>query len=428
MSQSSLFQQDTSFQPLAEKLRPKIWNDLVGSIIENQSFISWIKSGAKSSAIFYGPPGTGKTSIAELVSKMTNKECIKLYAFDSGVKDLREVISRARKIPASILLFVDEVHNFNKNQQDVLLDAIEKGYLSFIGATTENPAISINKALLSRVLKFELEPLREKDLEELVSRAFNYLIKNEDSKFISEDFSLLKFLSNEALEYLINSSFGDARTLINNIEIIWMLFKETILSNNTDEKSFIIRKEDLEKNISSKHFSGDSNTYYNCISALQKSMRGSDPNASIYWLARLLSGGAELASVARRILVTAAEDVGLADPQALVIANAAHDAALKLGMPEAKIPLAQAVAYIAQAPKSNLAYKAIGRAMQDCENHPPYPVPVHLRSANATCPAKSDKYKKENPITNYKYPHDYEGNWVEQEYMPEELKSRKYFA
>ncbi len=392
LSQSNIFYSSSSeFEPLAYKLRPNSLEDLVGTIKSNPAFINWIKSGVKQSAIFWGPPGTGKTTIAHLAAKHSNREFIKLQAFNSGVKDLREIVERAERMPNSILLFVDEVHSFNKNQQDILLNAVERGILIFIGATTENPAISINKALLSRTICFELKPHRYADLAMLIDRALNISSKP---------------IEDAAKDYLIKSSYG----------------LELLINNSTET----ITEELCKEIISKKFFSGDPNTYYDCVSALQKSMRGSDVTASLYWLARLLHAGAELESICRRILVTAAEDVGIADPQALVIANAAHDAALKLGMPEARIPLAEAVVYIAQAPKSNTSYKALTKALNDCENHPPYPVPEHLRNLHVhSCPAKSDNLGT-NPKTGYKYPHDYPGNCVEQQYMPDELINRKY--
>lgn len=406
-SQANIFYTDTEFQePLAHRMRPGTIDELVGSIKKNPAFLNWLAGGIKQSAIFWGPPGTGKTSIAHLASKYGKKDFVKLQAFNSGVKDLREVISRAEKIPGRIILFVDEVHSFNKSQQDILLNAIESGILIFIGATTENPGVSINRALLSRVLKFELKPHSYKDLEELVKRSLETESKSMEDK---------------AIDYLIKASYGDARHLLTNLEL---------LINNSDKE---INYELTQEIISKKLFAGDPNSYYDCVSALQKSLRGSDVDAALYWLARLLSGGAELEAVARRILVTASEDVGIADPQALVIANSAYQAALKLGMPEARIPLAQAVVYIAKAAKSNHSYKALDKAINDCRNHPPYPVPEHLRNIHvdsgtslSACPAKSDNYGI-NPITKYKYPHDYPGAWVEQQYLPDELISKKYF-
>lgn len=387
-----------NFEPLAYRLRPNSIDDLVGSIKNNSAFINWLgnqnKPGVRQSAIFWGPPGTGKTSIAHLAAKYSHRDFIKLQAFNSGVKDLREIIERAERLPNSILLFVDEVHSFNKNQQDILLNAIERGILIFIGATTENPAISINKALLSRTICFELKPHRYEDLATLIDRALTLSSKTIEDK---------------AKDYLIKSSYGDARHLLTNLELVM---------NNSEE---LITEDLCQEIISRKFFSGDPNTYYDCVSALQKSLRGSDVDAAIYWLARLLHSGAELESVARRILVTAAEDVGIADPQALVIANTAYDAALKLGMPEARIPLAEAVVYIAKAPKSNWSYKALSKAMNDCLNHPPYPIPEHLRNLHVK--DTDDTQSK----TRYKYPHDYPGKWVEQQYLPDELINKKYY-
>lgn len=400
MSQANLFYSANNFSPLAHKLRPENLDQLVGDIKNHPAFINWLKSGVKQSVILWGPPGTGKTSIAHLAAKHSRREFVKLQAFNSGVKELREIIERAERLPNSILLFVDEVHSFNKTQQDILLNAVEKGILIFIGATTENPGVSINRALLSRIINFELKTLGYKDLQALVLRA-----QSQEQINIEES----------AIDHLIKSSSGDARILLTNLEL---------LVNNS---SGLINLELCEKILEKRFFAGDSNSYYDCVSALQKSLRGSDVDASIYWLARLLAGGAELEAVARRILVTAAEDVGIADPQALVVANSAYQAALSLGLPEARIPLAQAVVYIAQAPKSNKSYKALEQAWQDCLNHPPYAVPKHLRSIHIKdCPAKSNN-QGENPFTKYKYPHDYPGNWVEQQYLPDELINRKYF-
>lgn len=409
MTQSSLFEADTSFRPLAYKLRPKNINEVLG--LENNDYktaiLSWLHGGARQSALLWGPPGTGKTTIAQLAAELCNKDFIKLHAFDSGVKDLREIISCAKKCPNTMILFVDEIHNFNKSQQDVLLDALETGVLTLIGATTENPAVSVNRALLSRMIKFELKAIEYKDLSMLVDRAAAETKIN---------------ITQEARDHLIKASYGDARSLLTNYEMA-----ASLCGSEADKVSELIDLDLAQKITDGKQFSGDPNTYYDCVSALQKSLRGSDPDASLYWLGRLLNSGAELEQVARRILVTASEDVGLADNQALVIANAAYEAALKLGMPEARIPLAQAVAYIAKAPKSNTSYKAINLAMSDCRTLPPYSVPYHLREFNNTCPAKNHNYKGENPISKYKYPHDYPNNWVEQQYLPDEMQGKKYF-
>lgn len=386
MQNSLFYSQKENFLPLAEKMRPKELGEILGSIKDNPAFQAWFAQGVKQSCILWGAPGTGKTTIALVAAQKSKKEFIKIHAFNSGVREIREIIEKATKLPNSILLFVDEVHNFNKSQQDILLDAVEKSLLTFIAATTENPAVSINRALLSRCINFELKPHKHNDLASMVDRCLQ-----QENKTIEAS----------AKELLIRFACGDARALLTKLEILIDTSKDLISTEQT--------KKMLDKNL----IASDANSYYDCVSALQKSMRGSDVDASLYWLARLLSQGAELKAIARRILVTAAEDVGMADPQALVIANAAYNAALNLGMPEARIPLAQAVVYLAKAPKSNKSYQALDKALADCYNNPAFAVPKHLRNLKEA---------------DYKYPHNYPDAFIEQQYLPDELINKKYYT
>ncbi|MBI2995202.1 MAG: replication-associated recombination protein A [Candidatus Melainabacteria bacterium] len=388
--QISLFKGE---EPLAYRIRPKKTEDLIGQEHLREALSNYFKKNVPYSIILWGPPGSGKTSLAHLAKSHTKKEFIYLSGASTSVSELRDVISKSKLTPSRVILFIDEIHRLAKNQQDVLLEPLENGTLTLIGTTTENPLISITRALHSRVKVFELKPHSLIDLDKLITRA------------ITHEKGYPKYsLTEEARKLLVNSSSGDARRLLFNLEEAAKLVTDFLI----DEK---IVKTILEN--SQLQIGADEENYYNCISALQKSIRGSDADAALYWLARLLAGGADPVHVARRILVTASEDIGLADNNALGIATSAYQAAQFLGMPEARIPLAQAVIYLACAPKSNTTITSIDKAIKDATELPPYVTPMHIRNLGGK---------------GYKYPHSYKDAKVEQEYLPKELKGKKYFV
>jgi putative ATPase len=385
--QISLFKYD---EPLAFKLRPKSANDFIGQshlFGEGGVLANYLKNNAPYSVIFWGPPGCGKTTAAFLIRENSSKDFTYISGASTSVSDLREIINKSKMNPGRTILFLDEIHRLAKNQQDVLLESLESGILTLIGTTTENPLVSLTRALHSRVRVFEFKPHIEEDLEKIVIRAVKLINKN---------------ISPEAIKYLVSTSSGDARRLLFNLdEVIKSAKGEEI---NEKEVKAILENAQLQ-------IGADQDSHYNYISALQKSMRGSDPDAALYWLARLLAGGADPVLVARRILVTASEDIGLADNNALNIAINAYLSAQFLGMPEARIPLSQAVIYLSNAPKSNSSIISIDKAMKDVKELPPYQVPLHIRNLGGQ---------------GYKYPHDYKEGKVEQEYLPKELKGKKY--
>lgn len=392
-NQMSLFKSE---EPLAYRIRPTKLEEIIGQkhlLGENGVLTSYIKNNAPYSIILWGPPGCGKTTIAFLAnSNLAKKEMVYISGANTSVSELREVINKT-KSQGSITLFIDEIHRLAKNQQDVLLEPTEKGRIILIGTTTENPLIAITRALHSRVKVLELKPHNQSDLRALIERALTH----------PSGFSKHK-ITDEAMKLLISSSSGDGRRLLFNLE-------ECVRLTN----DFLITEKEI-KNIllnSQLQIGADSENHYNCISALQKSIRGSDPDAALYWLSRLLSGGADPVHIARRILVTASEDIGLADNNALTIATDAFYASQFLGMPEARIPLAQAVIYLACTPKSNTTIVSIDKAMKDAEELPPYSVPLHIRNLGGE---------------GYKYPHSYKDAKVEQSYLPEELSGKKYFV
>ncbi len=400
-----------SSAPLAERLRPTKLEDFVGQqhILGNQGAIrKQIESGRLASIILWGPPGIGKTTLAQLIAKETKRPLYKLSAINSGVKEIRAILDKVKNAgglfsSTTPLLFIDEIHRFNKSQQDSLLEAVEKGQVVLIGATTENPSFEINNALLSRCQVYTLQPLSEEELLIILKRA------------ISQD-ELLKKKSIQLKEWkaLIHFSDGDARKLLNILE-------QTILLNE-DEK-IILTDKMVEETVENIAFLYDKKgeVHYDVISAFIKSIRGSDPNAAVYWLARMIEGGEDPVFIARRLIISASEDIGLANPNALLIANAAFDAVNKIGWPEARITLSQATIYLATSPKSNSAYQAINKAQQFVKQTGNLPVPLDIRKA-PTKLMKEMGYGK-----GYKNAHRFENHFVYMDFLPRKAKNASFY-
>ena len=399
-------------QPLAERLRPTKLEDYIGQkhiIGENAVLNKMINSKRLSSFILWGPPGVGKTTLAKIIANELELPFFTLSAISSGVKDVRETIEKARQSRAFLtegnpILFIDEIHRFSKSQQDSLLGAVENGTITLIGATTENPSFEIITPLLSRCQVYTLKPLENEEIDILLNRAITQDSILKEYKFdIQEKDALYRFAG------------GDARKLLNIIEILFnsQADNSTILITNT------LVTEKLQENPLA--FDKDGEMHYDIISAFIKSIRGSDPDAAIYWLARLIAGGEDPKFIARRLVISASEDIGLANPNALLLANACFDAIHKIGWPEGKIPLAETTIYLATSPKSNSAYNAINEALSVVEKTGNLPVPLHLRNA----PTKL--MKELNYGAEYKYSHDYPNHFVLQEYLPEKLKNTKFW-
>ncbi|PWU04827.1 MAG: AAA family ATPase [Bacteroidetes bacterium] len=391
--------------PLAERLRPETLDDLVGQdhLTGKGSVLrKAIEQGKVPSMILWGPPGVGKTTIANIIAKTLNVPFYTLSAISSGVKDVREVIEKAKSETGSIL-FIDEIHRFNKGQQDALLGAVEKGTITLIGATTENPSFEVNSALLSRCLVYVLKPLGEKELIQLLHHAIE---KDEELK--------KKRIDLAETEALINISGGDARKLLNLLELV---------ANSTTKKEIRVTN-DLVMDVAQKRvalYDKSGEQHYDIISAFIKSVRGSDPNAALYWLARMIEGGEDVRFIARRMVILASEDIGNANPTALVMANATFEAVDKIGYPEANIILSQCVIYLAASPKSNSAVASIGAALEAVRQSGDLPVPMHIRNA-PTRLMKDMDYGK-----GYQYSHSYENNFSLQEYLPKELSGKKFY-
>ena len=401
--------------PLASRMRPASLDEVVGQehiIGKDKLLYRAIKADRISSVIFYGPPGTGKTTLAKVIAATTKSEFCQINATSAGKKDMEEVVEAAKKnlggYGKRTILFIDEIHRFNKGQQDYLLPFVEDGTIILIGATTENPYFEVNGALLSRSHIFELKPLSSDNIKQLLLRAVN------DSEKGMGAFKVK--LDNDALEFLSINANGDARTALNAIEL-GILTTE----RNTDGYIHIdldTASECIQKRVLKYDKTGDN--HYDNISAFIKSMRGSDPDAVIYYLARMLTAGEDIKFIARRIMICASEDVGMADPQALQLAVSASLAVERVGMPEARIILAQAACYVACAPKSNASYLAIGEAMHFVENGGVYPVPRHLQNKHA------DSYGEERE-QGYLYAHDFANHYVSQQYLPDEIKDIVFY-
>jgi putative ATPase len=397
--------------PLAERLRPKTLDDVLGQehlTGEKGTIRKMLETNTLNSLIFWGPPGTGKTTLAEIISVQSGRKFYKLSAVSSGVKDVRDVIEDAKKqnlfSGKSPILFIDEIHRFNKSQQDSLLHAVEKGWIVLIGATTENPSFEVVSALLSRSQVYVLKALSYEKLEELIDISSERYNQDEKTDF--------KIAEKEAF---IQYSGGDARKLINSVELV---LNQYINSGKKEIKNKDVL-EVLQETMALYDKNGEQ--HYDIISAFIKSMRGSDPNGAVYWLARMIAGGEDIKFIARRMLILAAEDVGLANPNALVIANNCFQAVNVIGNPEARIILSETAVYLAVSPKSNSAYMAINEAMALVKQTGNLPVPLHLRNA-PTKLMKDLNYGKE-----YKYAHSFEGNFVDQDFLPTEIKDVKLY-
>lgn len=396
--------------PLAERLRPKTLDELIGQkhlIGAGKPLSKLLASGTIPSFILWGPPGIGKTTLANIIATQLNRPFYTLSAINSGVKDVREIIDKAKNTQffnvSQPILFIDEIHRFSKSQQDSLLGAVEQGLFTLIGATTENPSFEVIRPLLSRCQVYILKPLSLEEIKELCDRALTKdVVLSERDMQVEEYDALYRF------------SGGDARKLLNIIDIIQNSQSGKVVVTNA------LVEEVLKENIVSYDKGGEQ--HYDYASAFIKSIRGSDPNAAIYYLAVMLSGGEDPKFIARRLVISAAEDVGLANPNALLMANACFDVVTKVGMPEARIPLAEATIYLATSPKSNSAYMAIGKAMQlVAADTQPRPVPLNIRNA-PTALMKDIGYG-----AGYKYSHDGAGNFVYQEFMPEGLEKMKFY-
>lgn len=401
--------------PLASRMRPTTLEEVVGQehiIGKGKMLYRAIKADKLGSVIFYGPPGTGKTTLAQVIANTTSAQFRRLNATTAGKKDMEAVVKEAQEFLGMYrkrtILFIDEIHRFNKSQQDYLLPFVEDGTLILIGATTENPYFEVNRALLSRSVIFELKPLEKEDVKKLLDKAVSDPVKGMGMYQV--------VLEDDAKEFLADISGGDARTALNAIELAVLttpMLEDGMIHIDLDTASECIQKRVV-------HYDKDGDQHYDTISAFIKSMRGSDPDAAVYYLAKMLSAGEDIKFIARRMMICASEDVGNADPQALVVAVAAAQAVERIGMPEAQIILSQAVTYIAGAPKSNAACIAVQEAMSSVKNRRTS-VPPHLQDAHYSGSAELGRG------TGYQYAHDYPNHYVRQQYLPDELQGVQFY-
>lgn len=402
-------------QPLAYRMKPKTLDDYVGQehiLGKDKILYRTIKADRLSSIILWGPPGCGKTSLAKVISNTTKYKFTKINAVTAGIGDIKNAIEEAKNVflnpSGKCILFIDEIHRFNKLQQDALLPYVENGTVILIGATTENPYFEVNKALISRSMVFHLQPLTTQNIFEVLKKAL-----------ISED-GLASYnikVEDDTLMKIAEVSNGDVRTALNGLEL-------AVLTTQMDTDGYIHITNEIAKDcVQSRKaiFDKKGDSHYDNISAFIKSMRGSDPDAAIFYLARAINGGEDPVFIARRIVIAAAEDVGLANPNALVVATSAMQAVTMVGMPEARIILSEAATYVATSPKSNATYLGINKALEDVENKDTGTIPMHIRNAPA------DGMTKEGYGVGYKYPHDYPGHYVEQQYLPDKMLGTKYY-
>ncbi len=394
--------------PLAEQLRPKTLDEFLGQehLVGPEAILrKVIESGRLPSMIFWGPPGVGKTTLAFIIAKQLSRPFYILSAINSGVKDIRNVIDQANEAGGGSILFIDEIHRFSKSQQDSLLGAVEKGTVTLIGATTENPSFEVISPLLSRCQVYILKSLGKAELLALLASAIKHLENATGKKIILEE-----------EEALLRISGGDARKLLNAIELIVSTDKSPDTVTITNDKAIEIIQEKLAI------YDKSGEMHYDVISGFIKSLRGSDPNAAVYWLARMIEGGEDPLFIARRMVILASEDIGLANPNALLLANSCFDAVHKIGMPESRIILSQAAVYLATSPKSNASYMAIEDALGEVRRSGDLAVPLHIRNA-PTSLMKEIGYGKD-----YKYAHSYENNFIDIEFLPEKIKGKKFYT
>ena len=402
--------------PLASRMRPRTLDEVMGQehiIGKDKMLYRAIKADKLGSVIFYGPPGTGKTTLAKVIAGTTESEFSQINATSAGKKDMEEVTAKAKESLAAYgrktILFIDEIHRFNKAQQDYLLPFVEDGTLTLIGATTENPYFEVNGALLSRSIIFELKPLTDENIKSIINKALT-----DDERGLG---TFKASIDEEALDFLADSAGGDARQALNAIEL------GVLTTDRSDDGLIHITLEVAEECIQRRKVSYDKlgDNHYDTISAFIKSMRGSDPDAAVYYLARMLEAGEEITFIARRIMICASEDVGMADPMAIVVASAAAQIVERVGLPEARIPLSEAAVYVATAPKSNASYLAIDKALDYVRNHPGYAIPPYLQDSHYRGAAKLGRG------LDYKYAHDFPGHYVDQQYLPDEVADERFF-